>query len=119
MNYETFTDDSLLMMHHGARGALAVDDQLHELGEPKRFKVRETADWLEHVSALEAEMVRRGLRFEAINWSGAIADTCEVPLQPDNAGALSKEESDAVETVDRVARLRRRIASALRMRTDV
>jgi hypothetical protein len=37
MNYQAFTNDSLTMMYHGVRGALAVDDALCELGKECRF----------------------------------------------------------------------------------
>jgi hypothetical protein len=69
MNYEAFTDDSLVMMHHGARGALAVDDELFSLGLEPRFRVRETPDWKSHAAGLEAEMVRRGMTVELIDWT--------------------------------------------------
>ena len=37
MNYQAFTNDTLTMMYEGARGALAVDDELKKLGnEPTR-----------------------------------------------------------------------------------
>jgi len=45
MNYQAFTNDSLTMMYQGARGALAVDDALSELGKQCRFRVRETPEW--------------------------------------------------------------------------
>jgi hypothetical protein len=75
MKYQAFTNDSLAMMHHGARGALAVDDELSKLGEEPRFKVRTTSDWAEHAADLETEMVRRGMNFEAIDLSA--------PVEPD------------------------------------
>jgi hypothetical protein len=45
MNYHAFTIDSFTMMYEGARGALAADDTLSELGEVPGFRVRETPDW--------------------------------------------------------------------------
>jgi hypothetical protein len=69
MNYRTFTNESLIMMHHGARGALAVDDELHSLGKEPRFRVRETADWKTHADGLESEMAKRGMIFDVIDWS--------------------------------------------------
>jgi len=33
------------------------------------FRVRETPDWKKHAADLEAEMLRRGMIFEAIGWS--------------------------------------------------
>ena len=70
MNYEAFTNDSLTMMYEGIRGALAADDGLCGLGEEPRFRVRETAEWKKHASELEAEMLRRGMFFEVIDWTG-------------------------------------------------
>jgi hypothetical protein len=69
MDYDAFTNDSLAMMYFGARGALAADDELNRLGEEARFRVRETAEWKKHADALEAEMIRRGMVFDRIEWS--------------------------------------------------
>jgi hypothetical protein len=69
MNYQAFTNDSLTMMYQGARGALAVDDALSELGKECRFRVRETPEWKIFVADLEAEMLKRGMVFEVIDWS--------------------------------------------------
>jgi hypothetical protein len=68
MDYHEFSNASLSMMHFGARGALAADDELKALGEAARFCVRETQSWKKHIAELEAEMVRRGMRFEVIDW---------------------------------------------------
>jgi hypothetical protein len=81
MKYQAFTNDSLAMMHHGARGALAVDDELSKLGEEPRFKVRSTSDWAEHAADLETEMLRRGMSFEPIDLS-ATAHTQPVVEEP-------------------------------------
>jgi hypothetical protein len=109
MNYQAFTNDSLSMMHHSARGALAVDDELSGLGQETRFKVRETADWLEHVSALEAEMLRRGMSFDAIKWSEhEVLDAPDLALKETAA-------SDAGQTIEPVLDLRSRIAAALKI----
>jgi len=69
MNYQAFTNDSITMMYEGIRGALAADDGLSGLGEEPRFRVRETAEWKKYASELEAEMLRRGMFFEVIDWS--------------------------------------------------
>jgi hypothetical protein len=69
MEYDAFTNDSLAMMYFGARGALAADDELNVLGDEPRFRVRETSAWKEHIADLEAEMLRRGMVFELIQWS--------------------------------------------------
>ena len=68
MNYQAFTNDSLTMMYEAIRGALASDDALVGLGEETRFRVRETPDWKKHAADLEAEMLRRGMLFEVIDW---------------------------------------------------
>jgi hypothetical protein len=77
MNYQAFTNDSLTMMYEGVRGALAADDGLKAHGEETRFRVRETPDWKRHAASLEAEMLRRGMFFEVIDWS---QDQAELPL---------------------------------------
>ncbi|HMH72298.1 MAG TPA: hypothetical protein VK554_08360 [Bradyrhizobium sp.] len=69
MNYQAFTNDSLTMMYQGVRGALAADDALSELGKESRFRVRETPEWKRHAADLEAEMHRRGMVFEVIDWT--------------------------------------------------
>jgi hypothetical protein len=69
MNYQAFTNDSLTMMYHAVRGALAADDALSDLDSECKFRVRENPAWKEHAAALEAEMLRRGMLFEFIDWS--------------------------------------------------
>jgi hypothetical protein len=69
MNYQAFTNDSLTMMYEGIRGALASDDALRGLGEEARFRVRGTAEWKQHASELESEMLKRGMFFEVIDWT--------------------------------------------------
>lgn len=69
MNYRAFTNDSLTMMYEGIRGALASDEALKDLGKEGRFRVRETPDWKRHAAELEAEMLRRGMMFDVIDWS--------------------------------------------------
>ena len=71
MNYQAFTNDSLTMMYEGIRGALAADDEFSRLGGQPRFRVRETPEWKTHAGALEAEMLRRGMFFDIIDWSEA------------------------------------------------
>jgi hypothetical protein len=77
MNYQAFTNDSLTMMYEGIRGALAADDALKAQGDEARFRVRETPDWKQHAANLETEMLKRGMMFEAIDWSNGQA---ELPL---------------------------------------
>ena len=71
MNYQAFTNDSLTMMYEAIRGALAADDALKRQGLAIRFRVRETPDWKKHAADLESEseMLKRGMRFEVIDWS--------------------------------------------------
>ena len=69
MDYRAFNNDSLTMMYESVRGALASDDALAGLGEERRFRVRETPDWKKHAADLEAEMLKRGMFFEVIDWS--------------------------------------------------
>ena len=70
MNYQAFTNDSLTMMYEGIRGALAADDALTRQGMETRFRVRETPEWKLHAADLEAEMLKRGMFFDVIDWDG-------------------------------------------------
>jgi hypothetical protein len=69
MNYQAFTNESLTMMYEGIRGALAADDALKRQEQETRFRIRETPDWRKHTAGLEAEMIRRGMSFEVVDWS--------------------------------------------------
>lgn len=77
MNYQAFSDASIVMMYEGVRGALAADDDSRAHGEEPRFRVRETKDWKDHAADLEIEMIRRGIALNVIDWSGGQA---ELPL---------------------------------------
>jgi hypothetical protein len=68
MDYQAFTNASLTMMYEGVRGALAADDALKQQGQETRFRVRETPEWKKHAAALEAEMLKREMSFEVIDW---------------------------------------------------
>jgi hypothetical protein len=68
MDYQGFTDGSLIKMYEGVREALADDEAFRELGGEGRFRVRKTPAWKLHAADLEAEMVRRGITFEVIEW---------------------------------------------------
>jgi hypothetical protein len=68
MNYEAFTNDSLTMMYAAVRGALAADDAQEQENAEPRFRVRETSEWKKHAADLEAEMLKRGMVFEVIDW---------------------------------------------------
>ena len=69
MNYQGFTNDSLTMMYEAIRGALAADDEFRRLGGEPKFGVRTTPEWKTHAGALEAEMLKRGMLFQIIDWS--------------------------------------------------
>src|SRR5260370_41435666 len=69
MNYRAFTNDSLTMIYEAVRGALAADDALKRQESETKFRVRETPDWRHHAADLEAEMLKRGMMFEVIDWS--------------------------------------------------
>ena len=68
MDYQGFTNDSLVKMYEGVREALADDEAFREIGGKGRFRVRKTPAWKLHAADLEAEMVRRGITFEVIEW---------------------------------------------------
>ncbi len=68
MNYQAFTNESLTMMYAAVRGALNADDSVERQGGEPKFKVRNTPDWKKHAADLEAEMLRRGMLFEVIDW---------------------------------------------------
>jgi hypothetical protein len=78
MNYQAFTNDSLTMMYEGVRGALAADDALKLQEQETRFRVRETPEWRKHAADLEAEMLKRGMFFEVIDWS---EDQAQLPFE--------------------------------------
>jgi len=78
MNYQAFTNASLTMMYEGVRGALAADDVIKAQGEETRFRVRETPDWKQHAADLEAEMIKRGMFFEVIDWT---EDQARLPFE--------------------------------------
>ena len=77
MNYQAFTNESLIMMYESARGALAADDALERDQRAAIFRVRETPDWQRHAADLEAEMLRRAIAFEVIDWS---SDQASLPF---------------------------------------
>jgi len=68
MDYQAFTNESLTMMYEAVRGALAADDAVEREGAEPKFKVRDTPDWKKHAANLEAEMLKRGMIFQVIDW---------------------------------------------------
>ena len=68
MDYRAFTNESLATMHFCVRGGLAADDELSGLGAEPRFRVRETPAWKKHAADLEAEMLRRRMAFDSVDW---------------------------------------------------
>jgi hypothetical protein len=71
MNYRAFTNESLATMYFCVRGTLAADDELIRLGAEPRFRVRETPAWKKHAADLEAEMLRRQMVYESVEWGAA------------------------------------------------
>jgi hypothetical protein len=67
-DYQAFTNDSLRMMYAAIRGTLTSDDLAQRQGDEPKFKVRYTPDWKKHAADLEAEMLRRGMLFDVIEW---------------------------------------------------
>jgi hypothetical protein len=118
MNYVALSDDTLLMMHHGARGALAVDDELKTLGEEPRFRVRETPDWKKHADDLETEMRRRGIIFNVLDWSASPKD--DVADTPHQESSTQPSES-AASVVDETYNhsLPRRMGAVIKMRRSI
>ena len=68
MDLEALTNDNLTRMYEGVRGALATDDGLERDNRQALFRVRRTPDWQQYAADLEAEMHRRGMYFQAIDW---------------------------------------------------
>ncbi len=123
MNYRAFTDDALLLMHRAVLGALAVDDELIQLGREAKFRVRETPDWLGHAAELESEMRRRGMSFDAIKWSEDRTSRPHLADIPTLTGvdSVPKDRTSMGEgqNVENAALLRKRIAVMLRRRFRV
>lgn len=105
MNYQAFTNETLILMHSSAHGALSVDDELATLGEELRFKVRGTLNWTLHIAELQTEMARRGMVFEAI-------DCCS----PASEGVQRPQIREAMNVVDLATHLSTRIAAVMRIR---
>ncbi len=78
MNYQAFNNGSLTLMYEAVRGALAGDDARKNQGEETKFRVRETPDWRKHAADIEAEMLKRGMFFEVIDWS---EDQASLPFE--------------------------------------
>ena len=116
MDYQGFTDDSLIMMYEGVREALAADDALRQLGVEVRFRVRETPAWKLHAADLEAEMLRRLITFEVIKWyeadqpaeadhpvqevHGVPAVPEQSPLSPQAEPSISQRILASLSTID-------------------
>jgi hypothetical protein len=55
-------------MAKAIRGALASDDALIGLGEEPRFRVRKLPTGKSMPADLDAEMLKRGMLFDVIDW---------------------------------------------------
>lgn len=62
-----YSTSGLLMMHHGVRQALEVDDNLPPKTE-KIYGVREYSDWLLSSDAIEAELNKRQVKYQKVAW---------------------------------------------------
>jgi len=78
MNTRRLQNDSLTMMYEGIRGALAADCAFKRQNMETQFRARETPEWKLHAVDLEAEMPKRGMMFEVIDWS---EDRAALPFQ--------------------------------------
>ncbi|WP_252259925.1 hypothetical protein [Erythrobacter aurantius] len=71
MNFELLfarlSTDSLHELYEAVRSALADDDGKEDPSE-RRYLVRETRDWREWSEAIEAELEKRDVSFEKIEW---------------------------------------------------
>jgi hypothetical protein len=74
MNYQAFTNESLTILYEGVCAALAADDALERHNQAPPFRVRDTPDWQQHAAGLAAEMLKRGMLFNVIDWSSVGAD---------------------------------------------
>ena len=94
MDYQGFTNDSLVKLYEGVREALAADEAF---GGEGRYRVRKTPAWKLHAADLEAEMERRGMTFEVIDWYEADQPVAEmhapsaVPEHDEMHGASARE----------------------------
>lgn len=62
-----YSTSGLLMMHHGIRQALEVDDNLFPKAE-KTYGVREYPDWRRWSDAIESELNRRQVKYQKVAW---------------------------------------------------
>jgi hypothetical protein len=96
MDYQGFTNDSLVKLYEGVREALAADEAF---GGEGRYRVRKTPAWKLHAADLEAEMERRGMTFEVIDWYEADQPVAEmhapsaVPEHDEMHGASAPDQS--------------------------
>jgi len=86
MSYQAFTNNSLTMMYEGVRGALTADDALEADNREPPFRIRDTPDWRRHAADLEAEMIRRGMIFEVIDWDKGADQAAPRRMSPPTMG---------------------------------
>jgi hypothetical protein len=67
MNLPKLSTNGLLMLHTPISTALAQDDSIPN-GQPKVYGVRETADWREWATEIEAELDSRHVAYDKIKW---------------------------------------------------
>ena len=69
MDCGTFTDAGLRVMYDAIHGALEVDNEFEAGGKDPKFRVRSMPEWKRHAGDIEAEMLKRGLAFDVIDWT--------------------------------------------------
>lgn len=67
MNIPGFSTSGLLMMHGGIKQSLAIDDNT-PADKDKLYGVRAFADWKQMSDAIELELRKREVKFEAVPW---------------------------------------------------
>lgn len=63
MNYASFTNSGLSLMHEAVHKAIGADTNAIKRGDPPPCATSETHDWRDHAKGLEDEMVKRNVPF--------------------------------------------------------
>lgn len=67
MNIPGYSTSGLLMLHNAIHQALAVDDNI-KISIDKPYGVREYRDWRKMSDEIEAELSKRGVKFQVVPW---------------------------------------------------
>lgn len=65
-NYPGLTTKTLCDLHDSISMAMAEDDSLPD-GQ-KKYGVREFTDWRDHANRIEAELNKRGEKYNKLDW---------------------------------------------------